>query len=39
MLTYYSVRTTGIKPGHKKLTIINYKFSIDEGYFQRSKFK
>ena len=32
MLTYYSVRTTGIKPGHKKtITIINYKFSIDEG--------
>ena len=36
MLTYYSVRTTGIKPGHNIITIIYY---IDEGYFQRSKFK
>ena len=39
MLTYYSLRTTGIKPGHKTINIINYKFSIDEGYLQRLKFK
>ena len=39
MLTYSSVRTTGIKPGHKNNNYINYKLSIDEGYFWRSKFK
>ena len=39
MLKYCSVRNTGIKPGHKTITINYYKFSIDKYYFQKSKFK